>query len=177
MKKPILAIVVVFFIGILILSGLTGSSGKAGGDWQKKIAWADPAMSKTDVAVKGKPIYLFVSTEWCSFCKKMKGETFADPKVQDMLNSLFTPLTINPEIEGTASFTGVKLTYAELAKMLGVKGYPANFFFRADGTLIGGQAGYMDPAMFADLAEYIGDSHYSKYSFSTFQSLPSDKRR
>jgi thioredoxin-related protein len=177
MRKPIFVIIAVVAVGILILSGFMGSSGKAGSDWQKKIAWADPAMTKADIAAKGKPIYLFISTEWCTFCKKMKGETFADAKVQNLLNTLFTPLTINPETEGTVNFTGEQLTYAELANKLGVKGYPANFFFRADGTLIGGQSGYMDPATFADLSEYIGDGHYTKYSFSTFQGLPSDKRR
>ena len=177
MRKRIFALVAVVAVGILILSGLMGSSGKGGSDWQKKIDWANPAMTKDEIAAKGKPIYLFVSTEWCTFCKKMKGETFADAKVQELLNSLFTPLTINPETEGIVYFTGEQLTYAELSNKLGVRGYPANFFFRADGTLIGGQPGYMDPATFADLSEYIGDGHYTKYSFSTFQALPSDKRR
>ena len=177
MRKPIFVIIAVVAVGILILSGFMGSSGKTGSDWQKKIAWADPAMTKADIAAKGKPIYLFISTEWCTFCKKMKGETFAAAKVQELLNTLFTPLAINPETEGTVYFTGEQLTYAELSNKLGVKGYPANFFFRADGTLIGGQSGYMDPATFADLSEYIGDGHYAKYSFSTFQGLPQDKRR
>ena len=68
------------------------------------------------------------------------------------------------------------MSYKDLAARLGVNGYPASFFFTAEGTLIGGQPGYLEPTLFADLTQYVGGGYYTTYKFPDFQKLPREKR-
>ena len=177
MKKPILVVLALIIAGFLVVNGFRGGSGAVAGEWHKSISWQDPAITRAAIAEAGKPVYLFIHTEWCTFCNKMKTGTFADPKVQNLLNDKFIALEINPETSGTTNFLGEKLSYADAATRLGVRGYPASFFFAPDGSFLGGQAGYIDAGTFGDIAEYIGGGYYQKYSYNEFKSLPADKRK
>lgn len=176
MNKTVLTVVGIFAAGLLILYGFKGATTGAVTAGEKDIAWTDPGIAKDQIVSGQKPIFLFVQTDWCTFCKKMKTETFADPAVQTELNGRFVNITINPEKDGTARFTGEELSFAALAEKLGVNGYPASFFFTPDGKLLGGQPGYIEPSLFAELTEYIGGGYYAKYKFPEFQALPKDKR-
>lgn len=176
MKKSILALLAVVLVGMLVVSGFR-SSGLSTDDRTGKIAWQDPAVSHDAVLASGKPVYVYFHTEWCSFCKKMETGTFADPNVQQLLNEKFIALKINPEVSGTTNFLGENLTFAETAGRLGVRGYPASFFFGPDGRLIGGQPGYIAADMFASLADYVGNGYYRDYSYSEYESLPADRRK
>jgi thioredoxin-related protein len=176
MKKSILALLAVALVAMLVVSGFRGS-GASPDEWQGTISWQDPAISRTDILESDKPIYVYFHTEWCSFCKKMEGTTFADPKVQDLLNDKFIALEINPELPGKTNFLGEELTFAETATRLGVRGYPASFFFSPEGRLIGGQPGYLAADMFTGLADYVGNGYYRDYSYSEYESLPVDKRK
>jgi thioredoxin-related protein len=177
MKKTTIIIVALLAAAILLINGFKGSSADSGDEWREGIEWVAASISSEEIAAGGKPVYLFVSTDWCTFCNKMKSQTFSDARVQDLLNELLVPIIINPERPGTASFNGREQTYADLVKGLGVTGYPANFFFDSEGKLIGGQPGYIDASTFADLAEFVGDGHYTIKSFSEFRALPADQRR
>ena len=169
MNRTVLMIVAVVAVALLAAYGFSGRTGSSGNAWQTNITWSDPGVTLDTIKARGKPVYLFVTTDWCTFCKRMKNETFADKAVQEKLNTLFTSITINPETDGTANFTGESLTYRQLAKKLRVSGYPASFFFASDGQLIGSQPGYLDPVVFADLADYIGGGHHTTKSFSAFR--------
>jgi hypothetical protein len=148
MKKPILVVLALIIAGFLVVNGFRGGSGAVAGEWHKSISWQDPAITRA-----------------------------ADPKVQNLLNDKFIALEINPETSGTTNFLGEKLSYADAATRLGVRGYPASFFFAPDGSFLGGQAGYIDAGTFGDIAEYIGGGYYQKYSYNEFKSLPADKRK
>lgn len=176
MNKRVLTIVAIIGVGLLAVYGFKGTTTGAAGAWEKSIIWTDPGTTKAVLAADQKPVFVFIQTDWCTFCRKMEAETFADPQVQKELNERFVNITFNPEKEGIARFTGEELTYAALAEKLGVSGYPASFFYMPDGTLLGGQAGYIEPALFADLAAYIGGGYYAKYKFPEFQQLPQDQR-
>ncbi len=176
MNKSVLTIVGIFAVGLLMLYGFKGNTGGAVTAGEKSVTWTDPGVARDQIVSGQKPIFLFVETDWCTFCKKMKAETFADAAVQKTLNDRFVNIRINPEKEGTARFTGEELSFAALAEKLGVNGYPASFFFTPDGKLLGGQPGYIEPSLFADLTEYIGGGFYAKYKFPEFQSLAKDKR-
>ncbi len=177
MKKSVFLIVGLFLVSIFLINGFKGEFGGGGDEWQEGINWTMASITKDEIVAADKPVYLFVTTDWCTFCKKMKANTFTDPKVQKLLNELFVAIPLNPEKTGTANFTGEALPYSDLAKKLRVNGYPASFFFAPDGQLIGSQPGYVDAKSFADMAEYVGDGHYKNYSFAKFQALPADQRR
>jgi thioredoxin-related protein len=177
MSKKVMATMTVIVFGIIAIYGFNGQSGGANDEWLEKITWTDAGISRQDFEATGKPLFLFVSTEWCTFCKKIKASTFTDNRVQKLLNELFIAMIINPEQEGMTHFTGEGISYQDLAVKLGVTGYPTSFFFTPTGDIIGGQPGYIDKDQFAQLAEYVGDGHYIDHSFAEFQSLPDDKRR
>jgi len=165
MKKTALIVAAIFAAGLLVINGFRGGSKASTGEWLEKINWANASISKDEIMASGKPVFLYVHTDWCIFCKKMKNETFADPRVQQLLNDKFVAFEINPETDGIADFTGEKLTYAGLARRLRVDGYPMSFFFAPDGKLLAGQPGYIGAKEFADLAERIGNGHDTNNSF------------
>jgi len=165
MKKTALIVVAIFAAGLLVINGFKGGSKAGTGEWAQEIKWTKASISKSEILAAAKPVFLFVHTEWCTYCRKMKSETFADPRVQQLLNDKFVALEINPETDGIADFTGEKLTYADLARRLRVNGYPMSFFFAPDGKLIAGQPGYIGAKEFADLAERIGSGHDTNNSF------------
>lgn len=176
MKKSILAVLALVLIGMLVVSGFRGP-GASTGDAPGNISWQDPAMSLDNIRSSEKPVYVYFHTDWCSFCRKMEAGTFSDSRVQDLLNDNFIALKINPETSGTTNFLGENLSFSEAANRLGVRGYPASFFFSPDGKLIGGQPGYITADMFAGFADYVGNGYYRDYSYSEYESLPAEKRK
>lgn len=179
MNKQTFTVLIIIVVGALAIYGFKGQgSSNAGGltEWSEKISWTEPTLSAEQLASGGKPVFLFVSTDWCTFCKKMKAETFVDPFVQDLLNERFVNIIIDPEKQGTARFTGEDLSLADLARKLGVSGYPASFFFSPEGQLIGGQPGYLGADLFSDLAGYVGGGYYKNHKFDEYMQLPEAER-
>ena len=169
-NKIVIAAIAVIFMGWLAVYGFKGQTGAADSAWKDAIAWSDAGMPADQIAATGKPVYIFISTEWCTFCKKMKGETFTDPAVQKILNDDFVNLHINPETQGETFVSGEKLSYKDLAQKLGVTGYPTSVFYSPEGELIGVQPGYIDARQMAQLANYIGGGHYKEQSFQDYLS-------
>jgi thioredoxin-related protein len=175
-RTTVFAIIAIFIASVLIISAFKSGPSPTGEGWQTAINWSEPSVTGVEIIADGKPVYLFVSTEWCTFCRKMKGETFTDIRVQENLNKYFTNIHMNPETEGIARFTGKDHKFSELSRLLGVTGFPANFFFNEKGELIGGQPGYLSADQFADLTHYIGGGYYKNYKFSEFMSLSPDQK-
>ncbi len=60
------------------------------------VAWADNyASAQQQAASSGKPIILSFTGTWCSPCRIMKRQVWADPEVTTLVNSRFTPVTID----------------------------------------------------------------------------------
>ncbi|MBP2031158.1 thiol:disulfide interchange protein [Methanohalophilus levihalophilus] len=72
----------------------------------------------------GKPVYVYVDSDYCSWCKKFEAEAFHDERVVQMLNSNFERLSVN-----TARNPSV-------ASSLNVRGTPTGIFLRPDGSEI-----------------------------------------
>ncbi len=65
------------------------------------IAWAeDYSSGQQQAADSGKPMILYFTGEWCSPCRIMKRQVWADDEVKTLANSQFIPVAIdvdNPE--------------------------------------------------------------------------------
>ncbi len=168
MRKPVFLLIAALLIVWLGYYGFADKSSNASTDWEDNISWVDAGITKDALVAKGKPVYLFVTTEWCTYCKKMKAETFTDIDVQERLSNSFVSIYLNPEQEGTARFTGTSMTYKELATQLGVTGYPTNVFFSETGEILGVQPGYLDTENMKQITKYVGDGHYKDKSFPEF---------
>ncbi|MCK5125240.1 MAG: thioredoxin fold domain-containing protein [candidate division Zixibacteria bacterium] len=171
MNKTIVGIVALFFVSWLVIYGFKGQFGSdSGGAWQEDITWSETDITKEQLASVGKPVYIFFSTEWCTYCRKMKTETFTDPDIQNNLSNKFVSLYINPETSGTVRFSGEEMSYKDLTKKLGVTGYPTSAFYSDAGELIGVQPGYLDTENLKQLTDYIGDGYYKDKTFQEFLS-------
>lgn len=82
----------------------------------------------------GKPILVFVTTDWCHYCKKMKRETWADPRVDATVSRDFETLVLDGDRD------------KQIVKKLDVQGYPATLLYSPNGEFISQQGGFMAPA-------------------------------
>jgi thioredoxin 1 len=92
---------------------------------------------------ENKPVFVDISTEWCSYCKKMKRNVYTSPQVVEYYNANFINVSIDAEKgEGIA-----------IAKKYGARGYPTFVFIHPDGTTLLQTRGYHKPDEFLELAE------------------------
>jgi thiol:disulfide interchange protein len=73
-----------------------------------------------------------VYTDWCGWCKKLDGETFADLRVAEALKDVI-PVRVNAEKGGEA-----------VADKYGVRGFPTVLFLSASGDVVRKIEGYVD---------------------------------
>jgi len=115
-----------------------------------------------------KPVYLFIDAKWCSWCKKMKRETFTDSEVKLAFSNLI-PVTIDGESKEVVTYQGKSYSLAQLSRQVfGVRGFPMSVFLEPNGDIIGGMPGYMKAKDLAVMANYVGEGHYKNQSFEDY---------
>lgn len=99
-----------------------------------EIPWRhSPEETITAARASGKPILVFVTTDWCHYCKKMKKETWADASVDAAVSQNFETLLLDGDRD------------SRIVKRLGLRGYPATLLYSPDGYFISQQGGFMPP--------------------------------
>ncbi|MDK2892809.1 thioredoxin fold domain-containing protein [Methanohalophilus sp.] len=96
----------------------------------------------------GKPVYVYVDSDYCSWCKKFEAESFHDERVVEMLNSDFERLSVN------------NARNPSVASGLNIRGTPTGVFLRADGSEIAGMrvVGYVDTDAFLSRLDDVANS-------------------
>ncbi|GEM70151.1 hypothetical protein SMI01S_37570 [Sphingobacterium mizutaii NBRC 14946 = DSM 11724] len=90
-------------ISILLMAG----SLQAQEQNEPAINWLSFEQLSDSLETQPKPVLIFFHTDWCSYCKKMLGETFQDQKVIEKLNSEYYAVEFDAESVDTVSFDGV----------------------------------------------------------------------
>lgn len=106
------------------------------------IAWAEdyPAAQQQAVA-SGKPIILYFTGEWCSPCRVMRRQVWADDEVKTLVNSQFIPVAIDVDNPNDA---GVLARYK-------VGGAPVTIITDAEGNALRWRVGGIGKAEFLEL--------------------------
>ncbi|MFH0871507.1 MAG: thioredoxin fold domain-containing protein [bacterium] len=123
-----------------------------------------------------RPIVLHFYTEWCTWCKKMDGETFANPRIEEFLNLSFIPIKINGESREMIKVEGKETKMADLARKFGVRGFPTTVFLESNGTTIGSVPGYIDQDRMRKILVYVHEKAYKKMDFEEFTRQRSEFR-
>ena len=119
-------------------------------DWKKYSEGMDNAQSIN------KPIFLYFWAGWCTYCKKMEKTTFADNAVLAELRENFISIAVDMDED--------KKTAGEW----NIRGVPAVWFLKADGTKISQIPGYVDERQFLKALRYISSGKYETMEFNEF---------
>lgn len=114
------------------------------------------------------PILVDIYTDWCSWCKKMDANTYADAKVKDYLKKKFTIIKLNAEDKTPITYQGKSMSPADFAQGMGVSGYPATLFMKSGGEGITLLPGYSEAPMFLHILTFIGEARYEKQQFDDY---------
>ena len=69
------------------------------------------------------PLFLYIYTDWCPYCRQFERELLTDDEVDGYLDAVLA-VRLNPETGGQES---------QLARQFGVRGYPTLVMYSADG--------------------------------------------
>ena len=108
------------------------------------IAWADNYLSaQQQAADSGKPVILYFTGTWCSPCRIMKRQVWADEEVMELVNAQFVPVAIdvdNPE-------------NAELMAQYRIAGPPVTIVCDSQGNVVDWRAGRISKSEFLALLD------------------------
>ena len=103
-----------------------------------------------------KPVVIDFYTSWCRWCKVMDRETFSDAEVASYLDRHFISIKIDAEQRtGALEYGGRQYTPAQLARRMGVRGYPAIAYLAPSGELAFVDMGFKKPEQFMVNLRYM----------------------
>lgn len=129
MNKNILIVLMAVFAAIVSCNNNAHAEIK----WEKDLATA-----KKKAKEKNVPIMIDVYTDWCTWCKELDKNTYANKEVIDAAKKMVS-IKLNPETSQEG---------AEIAQRYGVQGFPTILFISADGFVLENVGGYVEGAAF-----------------------------
>ena len=134
-------------LAALLIAGCGGGEGEAvkeaGNTWMSFNDGMELARNLD------KPVVIDFYTSWCRWCKVMDRETFSDSAVASYLDEHFISIKIDAEQKtGALEYDGRTYTPAQLARKMGVRGYPAIAYLAPSGELAFVDMGFKKPKQF-----------------------------
>lgn len=123
--------IIIFIISLLTFISCKNSYAEI--KWEKDLATAIKKAKS-----KNLPIMIDIYTDWCSWCKELDKNTYANEKVIETAKKIVS-VKLNPETSKEGE---------EIAKKYGVKGYPTILFINTDGFVLENVGGYVEGEKF-----------------------------
>lgn len=130
--------------------------------------WMSLGEAQLKAKESGKNILLFGYAEWCTYCMKMRRESFPDSTVQQSIADNYYPVQLNGESEERITWNGKTMPAKELARYLRLTSYPTHYFIDSEGEILGAQPGFIEPYVYSPLLDYVGTGAYGNMSFEEF---------
>ena len=112
----------VALLGVLLLA----SSATAQTTWNESVAKAFE-----EARTSGRPVVVFVATDWCHYCKLMQSQTWSHPTISKTVKQDFIPLKLDGDRDQS------------IVKELGLQGYPATLVYTPSGQQLAKKGGFM----------------------------------
>lgn len=123
---------------------LSGTRGKAAAPAAEPIQWQHDLRSAHRVAQStGRPILIVVCGPGCAPCRRLMGETFADPALAATINERFVPVHLDYQKEGDK----------RAAEILEVKALPTCVVLNPEADLLGSSEGFVRAPEFGKLLQ------------------------
>ncbi len=130
--------------------------------------WLSLEEAQVKAKETGKNILLFGYAEWCTYCLKMRRESFPDSSVQKSIADYYYPVQLNGESEERVTWNGNKMPAKELARYLRLVSFPTHYFINSEGEILGAQPGYIEPYVYSPLLNYVGSGAFGNMTFEEF---------
>lgn len=132
------------------------------------INWKTYEKAKKLSKDSGRPIYFYIYSNSCGWCRRFVQQTLQDSIVLRKLNSKFIPVKINSSSTEKQKVDGKEVTERQLAAMFAIRGVPTSAFMDSEGKLITKLPGYIPPAQFLSILNYIGDGWYKDMEYQEY---------
>jgi len=151
MKTKLLTTLIVILMGILLVNVQAGETSE-----EHEINYYKYEDGLKKAEADSLHVAIVFETDWCGWCKKMDKTTLSDPKIIELINENFVAIKVNGDKR------------RDLTKSFGVKGYPATWFLKHDGTRLAPIQGYWKATDFYWLLRYIAETAYEKEEFKAW---------
>lgn len=103
----LVAIVVIVVVGVVRQQRGADIGGAGLIPWQSDFAAASELSAKS-----GKPMLVYITADWCSYCKKLDGEAWSNARVASAVNDGYIPVKIDGDRQ------------PEVARQFAAQGFP-----------------------------------------------------
>ena len=125
------ACILILALGVSVNQAEEPSQSRA----RARISWLEDHKAAVEQARKSnKPTIVYVTAEYCGYCRKMDRESWAANDVIKTVNANFVPLKIDAE------------KHEKLVARLDVRAYPTTLVFGGDGKHITTAEGFLNRA-------------------------------
>jgi thioredoxin-related protein len=162
---------------ILSIGSLACSDGESNRSAVKndgKISWKNIEEAAEVARLQNKKLFVYVHTDWCSWCRRMEEETFSNDAVAEYMNDKFIPVSLDAESQRRVTFNGQRMTEQAVAAEFGVEGFPTHIFLTSDGEPIRIAPGYLPPDRFIDVLSFIAEDHYRYMNWEEYRNRKVD---
>jgi thioredoxin-related protein len=122
-----------------------------------------------EAARQGKRVMVYFGQDGCPYCKALMLASFAPGPIADKTQRHFISIAINIWGDAQASWIdGVPTTEKALARRLGVQFTPTLMFFDTDGRQVLRLNGYLAPARFTHVLDWVIERRDSELSLAEF---------
>ena len=159
-----------FLSGMVVLAaaGPDKKNGKTEENETQKIIWHKYDDGLKLAKAENKHVFIDFSTSWCTWCKKMDRETFAQPEIIKIMSDHFIAVKVDGDSRKMLDIDGYQISEKNLTKNeFGVTGYPAFWFLKADGTKLAQIRGYKPAKYMMEAFTFVKDRKYDTTSNKT----------
>lgn len=121
------------------------------------LEWRSHEQALPEAARSGKPVILHFTADWCSWCTKMKQETYTDAKVAKLMRDDFVIAMVDSDHNPVLSF------------FYGVQSLPTIWILDSEGQGITRINGYKDARAFEKYLTWVASGASNEQSFMQYQ--------